>query len=40
MPVVFNYGIWQNVCTRCQEALREMKIAPPLAPMDESKESR
>ncbi|MGD0292506.1 MAG: isoleucine--tRNA ligase [Terracidiphilus sp.] len=24
-----NYGIWQNVCTRCQEALAEMKIAPP-----------
>jgi isoleucyl-tRNA synthetase len=29
MPEVSNYGIWQNVCTRCQEALREMKIAPP-----------
>jgi isoleucyl-tRNA synthetase len=26
-----NYGIWQNVCTRCQEALTEMKIAPPEA---------
>jgi isoleucyl-tRNA synthetase len=26
-----NYGIWQNVCTRCQEALTEMKIAPPVA---------
>jgi isoleucyl-tRNA synthetase len=24
-----NYGIWQNVCTRCQEALKEMKIVPP-----------
>jgi isoleucyl-tRNA synthetase len=24
-----NYGIWQNVCTRCQDALTEMKIAPP-----------
>jgi isoleucyl-tRNA synthetase len=24
-----SYGIWQNVCTRCQEALKEMKIAPP-----------
>ncbi len=24
-----NYGIWQNVCTRCQDALKEMKIAPP-----------
>jgi isoleucyl-tRNA synthetase len=31
MPVVGNYGIWQNVCTRCQEALTEMKIAPPEA---------
>jgi isoleucyl-tRNA synthetase len=29
MPEVSNYGIWQNVCTRCQEALIEMKIAPP-----------
>jgi isoleucyl-tRNA synthetase len=29
MPVVGNYGIWQNVCTRCQDALKEMKIAPP-----------
>jgi isoleucyl-tRNA synthetase len=29
MPVVSNYGIWQNVCTRCQDALKEMKIAPP-----------
>ncbi len=24
-----NYGIWQNVCTRCQSALCEMGIAPP-----------
>jgi isoleucyl-tRNA synthetase len=31
MPVVGNYGIWQNVCTRCQDALKEMKIAPPEA---------
>jgi isoleucyl-tRNA synthetase len=31
MPVVSNYGIWQNVCTRCQDALKEMKIAPPVA---------
>ncbi len=23
------YGIWQNVCTRCQSALKEMGIAPP-----------
>jgi isoleucyl-tRNA synthetase len=29
MPEVGNYGIWENVCTRCQEALKEMKIAPP-----------
>jgi isoleucyl-tRNA synthetase len=29
MPEVSNYGIWQNVCTRCQQALKEMKIAPP-----------
>jgi isoleucyl-tRNA synthetase len=40
MPEVSNYGIWQNVCTRCQDALKKMKIAPPLAPMDESKESQ
>jgi isoleucyl-tRNA synthetase len=30
MPVVSNYGIWQNVCTRCSDALIEMKIEPPL----------
>jgi hypothetical protein len=29
MPEVSNYGIWQNVCTRCSDALTEMKIAPP-----------
>ncbi len=29
MPEVSDYGIWQNVCTRCQDALKEMKIAPP-----------
>jgi len=29
MPAVSNYGIWQNVCTRCQDALKEMKIEPP-----------
>ena len=29
MPEVSNYGIWQNVCTRCQDALTEMGIAPP-----------
>jgi isoleucyl-tRNA synthetase len=31
MPEVSNYGIWQNVCTRCQNALREMGIHPPEA---------
>jgi isoleucyl-tRNA synthetase len=31
MPEVSNYGIWQNVCTRCQDALREMNIEPPQA---------
>ncbi len=31
MPEVSNYGIWQNVCTRCSDALTEMKIAPPEA---------
>jgi isoleucyl-tRNA synthetase len=29
MPVVADYGIWQNVCTRCHSALTEMHIAPP-----------
>ncbi len=29
MPEVSNYGIWQNVCTRCQNALHEMNINPP-----------
>ncbi len=29
MPEVSSYGIWQNVCTRCHGALREMGIAPP-----------
>ena len=29
MPEVSNYGIWQNVCTRCQSALTEMGIHPP-----------
>ena len=28
MPEVANYGIWQNVCTRCHGALTEMKIQP------------
>jgi isoleucyl-tRNA synthetase len=31
MPEVSNYGTWQNVCTRCQDALTEMKIEPPNA---------
>jgi isoleucyl-tRNA synthetase len=31
MPEVSNYGVWQKVCTRCQSALREMNIAPPMA---------
>jgi isoleucyl-tRNA synthetase len=29
MPEVSDYGIWHNVCTRCQSALKEMGIAPP-----------
>jgi isoleucyl-tRNA synthetase len=29
MPEVSNYGIWENVCTRCQAALTEMGIARP-----------
>jgi isoleucyl-tRNA synthetase len=29
MPDVSNYGIWQNVCPRCQDALTEMGIAKP-----------
>jgi isoleucyl-tRNA synthetase len=32
MPEVSNYGIWENVCTRCQSALKEMGIAPPQPP--------
>jgi len=31
MPEVSNYGIWENVCTRCHDGLTEMKIAPPQA---------
>jgi isoleucyl-tRNA synthetase len=31
MPEVGDYGIWHNVCTRCQSALTEMNIAPPKA---------
>ncbi|MBS1806249.1 MAG: isoleucine--tRNA ligase [Acidobacteria bacterium] len=29
MPEVSSYGIWQNVCTRCKNALKEMGINPP-----------
>jgi isoleucyl-tRNA synthetase len=29
MPDTADYGIWQNVCGRCREALKEMGIAPP-----------
>ena len=29
MPEVSSYGIWQNVCTRCQNALRDMGLDPP-----------
>ena len=29
MPEVGPYGVWENVCTRCQSALKEMGIAPP-----------
>jgi isoleucyl-tRNA synthetase len=29
MPAVADYGIWQNVCTRCHDALREMGINTP-----------
>jgi isoleucyl-tRNA synthetase len=32
MPEVASYGIWQNVCTRCSDALTEMKIDPPQPP--------
>ncbi len=39
MPEVSDYGIWQNVCTRCHRALTEMGIAPPPSPPDESSEA-
>ena len=29
MPVVANYGVWENVCTRCSGALSAMGIDPP-----------
>jgi isoleucyl-tRNA synthetase len=31
MPEVSDYGIWQNVCTRCQAALKQMGIDPTQA---------
>ncbi len=31
MPDTADYGIWQNVCGRCQSALCEMGIEPPQA---------
>jgi len=31
MPAVANYGIWENVCTRCSDALTEMGIQKPEA---------
>jgi isoleucyl-tRNA synthetase len=31
MPEVSDYGVWHNVCTRCQSALPEMKVARPEA---------
>jgi isoleucyl-tRNA synthetase len=29
MPEVSNYGLWQNVCTRCHNALHEMGVPEP-----------
>jgi isoleucyl-tRNA synthetase len=29
MPVVANYGVWENVCTRCSDALKAMGTPPP-----------
>jgi len=31
MPRVSDYGVWHDVCDRCQSALREMGIDPPQA---------
>jgi isoleucyl-tRNA synthetase len=39
MPEVSAYGIWRNVCTRCQSALREMGIQPPQPSQTESTEA-
>jgi isoleucyl-tRNA synthetase len=36
MPEVSSYGIWENVCTRCQEAMTEMGIARPQADAGEA----
>jgi isoleucyl-tRNA synthetase len=37
MPDVSDYGIWQDICGRCQSALKEMGIEPPAA--DDSTEA-
>jgi isoleucyl-tRNA synthetase len=29
MPEVANYGVWENVCTRCHGALTAMGVEPP-----------
>jgi isoleucyl-tRNA synthetase len=29
MPAVANYGVWENVCTRCSDALTAMGVEPP-----------
>jgi isoleucyl-tRNA synthetase len=39
MPEVSDYGIWENVCTRCQDALVEMKIASPQAAQQQPTEA-
>jgi isoleucyl-tRNA synthetase len=36
MPHVSSYGIWENVCDRCQSALTEMGIVPPQADSGEA----
>jgi len=35
MPVVSNYGVWEGVCTRCQEALEAMGISRPTEELPE-----
>jgi hypothetical protein len=32
MPEVSNYGIWENVCTRCQSALAKWASNHPSRP--------